>query len=214
LCAHLRNFGNFAAALKTVESIRQESTQVLELINIAKAQAQKGDIEYSATFTNALEIVNTLVSTSYWETLIKEIAKAQIEVGDRASAQATLTEALETADNTIDNPLHQVNAFVYLANVQAEVGMLEEASATLQKINDRPELEFFLISRGIAKVWWHIGNKDKIKAIFTKHLEIANAIANENKKTDLLREVVIAEAEVREFANARETAKKIEGSDR
>jgi hypothetical protein len=214
LCAHLRNSGNFTAALKTVESIRPESTQVLHLINIAKAQAQKGDIEYSATFTNALEIVNTLVSTSYWERLIKKIAKAQIEVGDRASAQATLTEALETAENKIDNPLHQVNAFVYLANVQAEVGMVEEASATIQKINDRPEIEFFFISIGIAKVWLHIGNKDKVKAIFTKHLERANGIANEEKQRNFLQKIVIAQAEVREFADARETAKKIDCSDR
>jgi len=214
LCAHLRNSGNFTAALKTVESIRPESTQVLHLINIAKAQAQKGDIEYSATFTNALEIVNTLVSTSDWQRGIEKIAKAQIEVGDSASAQATLTEALETADNKIDNPLHQVKAFVYLANVQAEVGMLEEASATLQKINDRPELDVFLISRGIPKVWSHIGNKDKIKAFFTKHLEIANDLANEEKKTALFQKIVIAQAEVRELAEARETAKKIDCSDR
>ena len=214
LCAHLRNSGNFAAALKTVESIRPESTQVLHLINIAKAQAQKGDIEYSATFTNALEIVNTLVSTSDWIRLIEEIAKTQIEVGDRASAQATLTEALETANNKIDNPLHQVNAFVYLATVQAEVGMVEEALATLQKIKDRPEIDVFLISRGIPKVWWELGNKDKIKTLLTKYLEIANGIANEKRKTDLLRKNVIAQAEVREFANARETAKKIDCSDR
>jgi tetratricopeptide (TPR) repeat protein len=151
LCAHLRNSGNFTAALKTVESIRPESTQVLELINIAKAQAQKGDIEYSATFTNALEIVNTLVSTSYRERLIEEIAKAQIEVGDRASAQATWTEALETADNKIDNPLH---------------------------------------------------------------LSRANGIANEEKQTDFLQKIVIEQAEAREFADARETAKKIDYLDR
>ncbi|MEG4628581.1 SMEK domain-containing protein [Microcoleus sp. AR_TQ3_B6] len=151
LCAHLRNSGNFTAALKTVESIRPESKQVLELINIAKAQAQKGDIEYSATFTNALEIVNTLVSTSDWETLIKEIAKAQIEVADRASAQATLTEALETADNKIDNPLH---------------------------------------------------------------LSRANGIANEEKQTDFLQKIVIEQAEARELADARETAKKIDYLDR
>jgi hypothetical protein len=151
LCAHLRNSGNFAAALKTVESIRPESTQVLELINIAKAQAQKGDIEYSATFTNALEIVNTLVSTSYRERLIEEIAKAQIEVGDRASAQATWTEALETADNKIHNPLH---------------------------------------------------------------LSRANGIANEEKQTDFLQKIVIEQAEAREFADARETAKKIDYLDR
>ncbi|MEG5136011.1 MULTISPECIES: tetratricopeptide repeat protein [unclassified Microcoleus] len=151
LCAHLRNSGNFAAALKTVESIRPESTQVLHLINIAKAQVQKGDIEYSATFTNALEIVNTLVSTSYRERLIEEIAKAQIEVGDRASAQATLTEALETADNKIDNPLH---------------------------------------------------------------LSRANGIASEEKQTDFLQKVVIEQAEARELADARETAKKIDYLDR
>ncbi|MEG5058617.1 ATP-binding protein [Microcoleus sp. A2-C5] len=214
LCAHLRNFGNFIAALKTVESIRPESTQVLHLINIAKAQAQKGDIEYSATFTNALEIVNTLVSTLNWKRLIEEIAKAQIEVGDRASAQATLTEALETADNKIDNPLHQVNAFVYLANVQAEVGMVEEASATLQKINDRPGIEKLFISIGIAKGGLYIGKKAKVKAIYAKHLSRASGIANEYKQTDFLQKFVIEQAEAREFADARKTAKKIDCSDR
>ncbi|MBD1882686.1 hypothetical protein H6F85_21300 [Microcoleus sp. FACHB-45] len=214
LCAHLRNSGNFTAAQKTVESIRPESTQVLHLINIAKAQAQKGDIEYSATFTNALEIVNTLVSTSDWQRLIGKIAKAQIEVGDRASAQATLTEALETADNKIDNPLHRVRAFVSLANVQAEVGMVEEAIATLQKIESKPEFDQLFISIGITKVWFKIGNKDKIKAIFTRHLDIANGITDEEKQTDALKKIVIAQAEVREFEDARENAKKIDFLDR
>jgi hypothetical protein len=83
--------------------------------------------------------------------LIEEIAKAQIEVGDRASAQATLTEALETADNKIDNPLH---------------------------------------------------------------LSRANGIANEEKQTDFLQKIVIEQAEAREFADARETAKKIDYLDR
>src|SRR6476469_3080836 len=214
LCAHLRNSGNFTAAQKTVESIRPESTQVLHLINIAKAQAQKGDIEYSATFTNALEIVNTLVSTSYWERLIGKIATAQIEVSDRESAQATLTEAIEIAENKIYKPLHRVRAFVSIANVQAEVGMVEEASATLKKIDSQPEVEKLFISIGMAKVWFNIGNKDKIKAIFARQLEIANSIPDEEKQTDSLQKIVIAQAEVREFADARETAKIFDCSDR
>ncbi|MEG3875961.1 SMEK domain-containing protein [Microcoleus sp. herbarium7] len=214
LCGNLSNRGNFAAALKTVQGVSSQILwQVSVLLNIAKAQVQKGDIEYSATFTNALEIVKTLVSTSWWEILIGKIAKAQIEVGNRASAQATLTEALETADK-IDNPLHQVRAFVSLANVQAEVGMVEEAIATLQKINDRPELEKLFLSISIAKVWFKTGNKDKIKAIFARQLEIANGIANEEKQADTLRNIVIAQAELGEFADARETAKKIDCSDR
>ena len=214
LCGNLSNRGNFAAALKTVQGVSSQILwQVSVLLNIAKAQVQKGDIEYSATFTNALEIVNTLVSTSYWERLIGKIATAQIEVSDRESAQATLTEALETADK-IDNPLHQVRAFVSLANVQAEVGMVEEAIATLQKINDRPELEKLFLSISIAKVWFKTGNKDKIKAIFARQLEIANGIANEEKQADTLRNIVIAQAELGEFADARETAKKIDCSDR
>ncbi len=210
LCAHLRNSGNFIAALKTVESIRPESTQVLHLINIAKAQAQKGDIEYSATFTNALEIVKTLVSNSWWEILIEDIAKAQIEVGDRASAQATLTEAIETADNKIDNPFYQVNTLVDLANVQAEVGMVEEAIATLQKIESKPEVDQVFISIRLTKVWFKIGNKDKIKDIFTRNLEIANGITDKEKQTDVLQKIVIAQTEVREFEDARENAKKID----
>jgi predicted negative regulator of RcsB-dependent stress response len=128
--------------------------------------------------------------------LIEKIAKAQIEVGDRASAQATLTEALETADNKIDNPLHRVRAFVSLANVQAEVGMVEEAITTLEKIESKPEIDQLFISIGITKVWFKIGNKDKIKAIFTRHLEIANGITDEEKQTDVLKKIVIAQAEV------------------
>jgi tetratricopeptide (TPR) repeat protein len=213
LCANLSERGNFAAALKTLQGVSAQILwQVRTLLNIAKAQVQKGDIEYSATFTNAIDIVKTLVSNSSWEkwVLIGNIAKAQIEVGDRASAQATLTEALETADNKIDNPLHQVNAFVDLANVQAEVGMVEEAIATLQKIESKPELDQLFISISITKVWFKIGNKDKIKAIFTRNLEIANGITDEEKQTDILQKIVIAQAEVREFEEARENAKKID----
>jgi hypothetical protein len=213
LCANLSERGNFAAALKTLKGVSAQILwQVRTLLNIAKAQVQKGDIEYSATFTNAIDIVKTLVSNSSWEkwVLIGNIAKAQIEVGDRASAQAILTEALETADNKIDNPLHQVNAFVNLANVQAEVGMVEEAIATLEKIEYKPESDQLFISIGITKVWFKIGNKDKIKAIFTRDLEIANGITDEEKQTDVLQKIVIAQAEVREFEDARENAKKID----
>lgn len=211
LCGHLSNRGNFAAALKTVQGVSSQILwQVSVLLNIAKVQVQKGDIEYSATFTNALEIVKTLVSNSWWEILIEDIAKAQIEVGDRASAQATLTEAIETADNKIDNPLYQVNTFVDIANVQAEVGMVEEAIATLQKIEFKPEVDQVFISIRLTKVWFKIGNKDKIKDIFTRNLEIANGITDEEKQTDVLQKIVIAQAEVREFEDARENAKKID----
>lgn len=211
LCGNLSNRGNFAAALKTVQGVSSQILwQVSVLLNIAKVQVQKGDLEYSATFTNALEIVKTLVSTSWWEILIEEIAKAQIEVGDRASAQATLTEAIETADNKIDNPLYQVNTFVDLANVQAEVGMVEEAIATLQKIESKAEVDQVFISIRLTKVWFKIGNKDKIKDIFTRNLEIANGITDEEKQTDVLQKIVIAQAEVREFEDARENAKKID----
>ena len=92
--------------------------------------------------------------------------------------------------------------------------MVEEAIATLQKINERPEIENFFISIGIAKVWLHIGNKYKVKAIFTRKLETASGIANEEKQADFLQKVVIAQAEAREFADARETAKKFDCSDR
>ena len=211
LCGNLSNRGNFAAALKTVQGVSSQILwQVSVLLNIAKVQVQKGDIEYPATFTNALEIVKTLVSNSWWEILIEDIAKAQIEVGDRASAQATLTEAIETADNKIDNPFYQVNTLVDLANVQAEVGMVEEAIATLQKIESKPEVDQVFISIRLTKVWFKIGNKDKIKDIFTRNLEIANGITDEEKQTDVLQKIVIAQAEVREFEDARENAKKID----
>ncbi|WP_445310735.1 SMEK domain-containing protein, partial [Microcoleus vaginatus] len=88
LCANLSERGNFAAALKTVHGVSSQILwQVRTLLNIAKAQVHKGEIESSATFTNTIEIVNTFVLTSWWEILTGNIAKAQIEVGNRASAQ-------------------------------------------------------------------------------------------------------------------------------
>ncbi|CBN55864.1 MULTISPECIES: hypothetical protein [Kamptonema] len=223
LCANLSDRGNFAAALKTVESIRPESMQVDYLLNIAKAQVQKGDIEYSATFTNAREIVKTLVSTLDWERLIGKIATAQIEVGNGESAQAILTEAIETADNNIYNPLDRARAFVYLANLQAEVGIFEEALATLKKIDCQPQeienifirIEILFINIDIAKVLFKIGNKSKeIKDIFARIIEIVNGIADQENRTHTLVNIAISQAEVREFDDARETAKKIDFLDR
>jgi tetratricopeptide (TPR) repeat protein len=92
--------------------------------------------------------------------------------------------------------------------------MVEEAIATLQKIESKPEVDQLFISINITKVWFKIGNKDKIKAIFTRHLDIANGITDEEKQTDVLKKIVIAQAEVREFEDARENAKKIDFLDR
>jgi len=213
LCANLSDRGNFAAALKTVQGVSSQiSWQVSVLLNIAKAQAQKGDIEYSATFANACTIVQKLVSSSWWEYLIGKIAEAQLEVGDLPEAKNTLIKAVETADN-FEKRWHRVNAFISIANIQAELGMLAEATETLRKLEGKPDLGNFSISIGKAKVNFKIGNKKRARDILARAVEIANGIEDGNSKVDQLKVIAITQAEIGEFKDAGETAKKINCSD-
>ncbi|MEG4293094.1 SMEK domain-containing protein [Microcoleus sp. C2C3] len=71
LCNLLTACNNFAAAFKTVNSNRLELGQVSALLNIAKAQVQKGDGEVAATFANALEIAKKLIPNFWIYSLIE-----------------------------------------------------------------------------------------------------------------------------------------------
>src|ERR687886_871022 len=130
LRAPLRNSGNFTAGLKTVESMRPESTQVLDIINIAKAQAQKGDIEYSATLTNALEIVLKIkdkVGGKEWkDEVLSAIAEEYAKAEDFTTALKIATE--------IDIQLMRAETLGVIAELQAQAGPTEAARATFANV--------------------------------------------------------------------------------
>ena len=209
LCNILTDGGHFAAALKTVNSNRLEQWQVGALLDIAKAQAQKGDIEVAATFANAIDIAQKLLPNFWVKFWIGKIAKTQIELGDREAARFTLTKSLETADR-IENERHRVNAIVYLANIQVELGMVAEALDTLQKIEYLLEVEDYCYLKDIAQVQAEVGQSEKAKVIFAKAKKLAHGIENEKSRVDSLQEIAIAQAEAREFNDAIDTAEEIE----
>lgn len=214
----LCEFGKFPAALKIVERISSEPEQVRELINIAKAQAQQGDTKTAKeTLRKALEITRKPeqnLSFSYWLTNynLQEIPLLQIEkLEDTDLAKNTFSNFIERA-NTSADPIDQVLAFVAIADMQAKVGMFPEALDTLQRIDGTWNLENSFKARvlkTIAEVEAKAGNRDKARVIFASAVEIALGIQDKEKQVDALFKIVEAQAKVREFADAYETAKKL-----
>ena len=209
LCRDLTDRGNFAAAIKTVSGISSNLEQMLELINIAKKQVQKGDGEVADSFANVLEIVHKLLPSLGVEFLIGKIAETQIELGYKEAARLTLTESIETADK-IENEQGRVNAIVALANIQVELGMVAEALDTLQKIERRLEIEDCYCLKNLAELQTKLGQSEKGRVTFAQSKRIAHGIEDEKSRVDSLQEIAIAQAEAREFNDAIETAQEIE----
>ena len=199
LRAPLRNFGNFTAALNTVES-KPESTQVLDLINIAKAQAQKGDIEYTATLTNALEIVLKIKDKVGGKELKDEVLSAIAEVYAKAE---DFTKACEIATE-IDSPSMKAETLGVIAELQAQAGQTEAARTTfanLLKSEQKPKkiISFMraLALAIVAEVQVKNAQKEVGAATASMAGEIAQSIDNSVETANLLADIVqiLVEAE-------------------
>lgn len=193
LRAPLRNSGNFTAALKTVES-RPESTQVLDLINIAKAQAQKGDIEYSATLTNALESVLKIKDKVGGKELKDEVLSAIAEVYAKAE---DFTTALEIATE-IDIQLMRAETLGVIAELQAQAGQTEAARATFANVLKSEQKPKNLISfmrasalAIVAKVQVKNAQKEVGAATACMVGEIAQSIDNPVGTANLLAGILV-----------------------
>ena len=194
LRAPLRNSGNFTAGLKTVESMRPESTQVLDLINIAKAQAQKGDIEYSATLTNALESVLKIkdkVGGKEWkDEVLSAIAEEYAKAED-------FTTALEIATE-IDIQLMRAETLGVIAELQAQAGQTEAARATFANVLKSEQKPKNLISfmrasalAIVAKVQVKNAQKEVGAATACMVGEIAQSIDNPVGTANLLAGILV-----------------------
>ncbi len=212
LCRDLSDRGNFAAALKTVLGISSNLEQMLALINIAKKQVQKGDAEVAASFANVLENAQKLLPNFGVEFLIGKIAKTQIELGDREAARVTLTKSLQTADK-IDNEWRRFRALIELGNIQVEMGMVAEALETLQKIENRSEVEDCYCLKNLAKLQAKLGHSEKARVTFAKAKKIAHEIEDANRRVNALQEIAIAQAEVKEFDETIKTAEEIKNQE-
>jgi len=194
LRAPLRNSGNFTAGLKTVESMRPESTQVLDLINIAKAQAQKGDIEYSATLTNALEIVLKIkdkVGGKEWKdealsAIAEEYAKAE-----------DFTTALEIATE-IDIQLMRAETLGVIAEIQVQTRQTETARATFANVLkiEKPleaSISFIrlLALARVAEVQVKNGQKELGVTTASIACEIAQSMDNPMEKANVLAGILV-----------------------
>jgi hypothetical protein len=194
LRAPLRNSGNFTAGLKTVESMRPESTQVLDIINIAKAQAQKGDIEYSATLTNALEIVLKIkdkVGGKEWkDEVLSAIAEEYAKAEDFTTALKIATE--------IDIQLMRAETLGVIAELQAQAGPTEAARATFANVLKSEQKPKNLISfmrasalAIVAKVQVKNAQKEVGAATACMVGEIAQSIDNPVGTANLLAGILV-----------------------
>ncbi|MEQ9238893.1 MAG: SMEK domain-containing protein [Coleofasciculus sp. E2-BRE-01] len=211
----LSNLGKFSVALKIVQGISSEPEQVWELQRIAKAQAEQGDRKAAqATLIQAIKILqHPAINLASCLDFRGTVAQAQIEELEvREAAKTTFAHVLEIA-NKIPDQDSQLSAFMGIADKQKEAGMFPEALDTLQRIDPMWNLEKSLnakILRTTAEVEAKIGNADKAKVIFASAVEKALGIQDKDNQVFALYQIVKAQAKVREFADACETAKKID----
>ena len=210
LCRILTYRELFPSAIKTALKVSSELEQVSELEHIAKVQAKKGDKDVArATFDKALEITKNSTPNFLCLYCVGSIAQAQIEeLEDTEAARTIFKNALESVNNIPDQE-YQVKAFVDIAKMQAEVGMLSEALDTLQKIENKPEKENFL--RSIGKVLLKAGEKEEARVTFSRAKQVARGIEDINKRFDALLKIAAEQAEVRDFIDdAFKTAEEID----
>jgi tetratricopeptide (TPR) repeat protein len=210
LCRILTYRELFPSAIKTALKVSSELEQVSELEHIAKVQAKTGDKDVArATFDKALKITKNPTPNLLCLYCLGSIAQAKIEeLEDTEAARNIFKNALESVNNIPDHE-YQVKAFVDIAKMQTEVGMLSEALDTLQKIEDKPEKENFL--RSIGEVLLKAGEKEKARVTFYRAKQVARGIEDINKRFDAFVKIAAVQAKVEEFIeDALKTAEEID----
>lgn len=217
----------FVAAIETTQSIEHESS--LALIETAKAQAEAGDISAAIQTAKSIENAERRVESlreikedvylcegkAAWRAkTLREIAEAQVETGEKESAQETFAAALETTWG-IEGEWELAWVLGGIARAQAEAGEIAAAIETAQRIPNYYRRAFALSEIAMAQA--QAGEKKGAKETITVIMEMAKAIESALSRTEVLRETAKAQAAVgekeaagRTFAAAVETAKRIE----
>jgi tetratricopeptide (TPR) repeat protein len=154
----------------------------------------------------ALEITRKTFPSWCWVLRMGQIAKAQMEVGQREEAIATFAEAIETV-HKIENPKDRLNTLIGIANSQADVGLFSDARETLQHIDIQGASKNSWIS--LAKVQAKIGDKKQAITSLNQAKQLARNIEDKNHSSLILSEIASKQAEIGEFTEALETIEEL-----
>jgi tetratricopeptide (TPR) repeat protein len=160
-------------AFETARQIRDSLAYVQALAEIAKANAQAGQMDTArATFTQALQTVQMIEDTDDRVEALAAIAKAQAKAGQ-------FDTALQTAQ-MIGYSLARVRALAAIAKVQAKARQLQMARATFTQALQTAQLIENPVFRAvalaeIAEAQAQAGQMDTARATFTYALQTAGA---------------------------------------
>jgi hypothetical protein len=166
--------------------------------------SERGDLKA------ALEITRKAFPNWWWVWWMKDIVKAQMEVGQSKEARATFAEAIETA-HQIENPKIQTNILISIANSQADVGLFSDARETLQHIDIRDTSQDYWTSLVEAKA--KIGDKEQAIISLNQAKQLALNIEDENYSRLILSRIASKQAEIGELTDALKTVEEIANFD-
>jgi hypothetical protein len=147
--------------LATFERIDDSRLKAGKLVQIAKAQAEFGDISGAKqTVASALATVERIEDSGSDTDILAQIAEAQAEFGDISGAKQTVALALATVER-IDDRWLKAGSLIQIAKAQAEYGdisgakqTIASALATVERVDDRwlKGSELVMIVRVLAKM--------------------------------------------------------------
>lgn len=190
-----------ADALKTAQSIvNSKSMRIIALCSVATAYGQVGNKDTArAIFTYVLEIARKVDDERVREAELRDIAKAQAQIGDFAAALKIARE------NGREFTRPQVLGVI--AQVEAQDGNKEAARATFTAALEA--------ARKLGNSWdrsWTLRTISEAQAQseeFSAALETAREIDNERERVEAMQEIAKAQIQSEQFTDALETTREI-----
>ncbi len=202
----------FQDALKIAELTFVELKELLPLSNILKAQLKKRDsqvtraifVKIRAIFVKTLEITRKTfpsIELIWW---MSDLAKAQIEMGEKQEAITIFAQAIEDIGNSykIENLKPPTWLWIEIANIQADLGLFSEARETLQRIDFTSDLEDSWIS--LAEVQAKLGDKEQAQILLNQAKQLAQNIEYKSNQIYNFSKIASTQAKIGEWAKALE----------
>ncbi|MEG4860811.1 SMEK domain-containing protein [Microcoleus sp. K1-B6] len=202
----------FQDALKIAEVTIVELKQVLPLSNILKAQLKKENsqgaraifFKIRAIFVKTLEITRKTFPSMAWIWWMGDLAKAQIEMGEKQEAITIFAQAIENIEDShqIENLKPPTWLWIEIANIQADLGLFSDARETLQRIDFTSDLEDSLIS--LAEVQAKLGDKEQAQILLNQAKQLAQNIESKSNQVYDLSNIASTQAKIGDLAKALE----------
>jgi tetratricopeptide (TPR) repeat protein len=206
--------GHLAAAGKTAQAV-QVASRALEAAEaianeVDKAWAQHEVAQATAGIgqrARALEIVRSIARPEVSVGSATEVAGQFARAGEIETAARILSQAVADAQAaTFERGQDKAMALALIAHTYAAAGQFEQALATAGKVDAARDASMVLID--IAAHAAKAGQPERAQQLLARSLERAGAIGNAAEKSAVFQEIARAYAELGQFDQAIEAARK------